>query len=286
MPIPKPNPGEQKDSFIQRCMGSEVMNKEYPDQKQRYAVCIRETKTSAETLDDSYYFNSYGFTEELSEENLLIPNDEDYIDFESECGSDEEEDYCIAANKPGLWENIRKKKERMGKKYKPSKPGDKDRPKPDAFKKSQSIASMMEYVFTSKEEAMKAAKKMGLDGVFSHTSEGKTVWIPGKDIEELEDWLEAEEELSEAAEKKSNVKLNKPFRTPGGPKKFSVYVKNDKGNVVKVNFGDPNMSIKRDDPERRKIFRARHNCQNAGPRWKAKYWSCKFWSAKKVSDMA
>lgn len=80
-------------------------------------------------------------------------------------------------------------------------------------------------------------------------------------------------------------KLGKPFRTPGGPKKFSVYVKNDKGNVVKVNFGDPNMEIKRDDPERRKSFRARHNCDNPGPRWKARYWSCKMWSKKSVTDM-
>jgi hypothetical protein len=73
--------------------------------------------------------------------------------------------------------------------------------------------------------------------------------------------------------------LNKPFRTPGGPKKFSVYVKNEKGNVVKVNFGDPNMEIKRDDPARRKSFRARHNCANPGPKWKARYWSCYQWRA-------
>jgi hypothetical protein len=73
--------------------------------------------------------------------------------------------------------------------------------------------------------------------------------------------------------------LNKPFRTPGGPKKFSVYVKNEKGNVVKVNFGDPNMKIKRDDPARRKSFRARHNCANPGPKWKARYWSCYQWRA-------
>lgn len=81
------------------------------------------------------------------------------------------------------------------------------------------------------------------------------------------------------------VKLNKPFRTPDGPKKFSVYVKNDKGNVVKVNFGDPNMSIKRDDPERRKSYRARHGCDNPGPKWKANYWSCKMWSKTNVSDL-
>ena len=73
------------------------------------------------------------------------------------------------------------------------------------------------------------------------------------------------------------VKLNKPFRTPDGPKKFSVYVKNEKGNVVKVNFGDPNMKIKKNIPQRRKSFRARHNCDNPGPKWKARYWSCKAW---------
>ena len=86
------------------------------------------------------------------------------------------------------------------------------------------------------------------------------------------------------AEKEKKT-LNKPFRTPNGPKKFSVYVKNEKGNVVKVNFGDPNMEIKRDDPNRRKNFRARHNCDNPGPKTKARYWSCKMWEAKKsVTD--
>jgi hypothetical protein len=91
------------------------------------------------------------------------------------------------------------------------------------------------------------------------------------------------ESLSLAAEKKT---LNKPFRTPGGPKKFSVYVKNDKGNIVKVNFGDPNATIKRSDPERRKSFRARHKCDQKNPKWKARYWSCKMWSSKPVSSIA
>jgi hypothetical protein len=88
-----------------------------------------------------------------------------------------------------------------------------------------------------------------------------------------------------ASEKNKGKTLNKPFRTPGGPKKFSVYVKNDKGNVVKVNFGDPGLSIKRDNPERRKNFRARHNCDNPGPKTKARYWSCRNWEAgRSVSD--
>lgn len=90
-------------------------------------------------------------------------------------------------------------------------------------------------------------------------------------------------EIKAAKEKKV---LNKPFRTSKGPKKFSVYVKNEKGNIVKVNFGDPNMEIKRDDPARRKSFRARHQCDTKpGPRWKARYWSCKMWESKKsVTD--
>jgi len=96
--------------------------------------------------------------------------------------------------------------------------------------------------------------------------------------EQYEDW----NDLTEEADGKA---LGKPFLTPGGPKKRAVYVKNDKGNVVKVSFGDPNLSIKRDDPERRKSFRARHNCDNPGPRWKARYWSCKYWSKTPVSKL-
>jgi hypothetical protein len=89
-----------------------------------------------------------------------------------------------------------------------------------------------------------------------------------------------------SAAKKGKAPLNKPFRLPSGSKKkFGVYVKNDKGNIVKVTFGDPNMSIKRDNPERRKAYRARHGCDNPGPKWKANYWSCKMWSAKPVSKI-
>lgn len=88
-----------------------------------------------------------------------------------------------------------------------------------------------------------------------------------------------------ASDKNKGKTLNKPFRTPDGPKKFSVYVKNEKGNTVKVNFGDPDRKIRRDDPERRKNFRARHNCDSPGPRWKAKWWSCRNWEAgRSVSD--
>jgi len=82
---------------------------------------------------------------------------------------------------------------------------------------------------------------------------------------------------------KSGKELNNP--TKGDTKKYKVYVRNDKGNVVKVEFGDPNMEIKRDDPERRKAFRARHNCDQKKDKTTAGYWSCKFWSGKSVTDL-
>jgi len=88
-------------------------------------------------------------------------------------------------------------------------------------------------------------------------------------------------QITEAAEYQGKkVKLNDPIRTSENPnKKFKVYVKNEKGKVVVVRFGDPNLEIKRDDPARRKSFRARHNCDNPGPKTKARYWSCQQWRA-------
>ena len=96
--------------------------------------------------------------------------------------------------------------------------------------------------------------------------------------EDLEDKYIEKLEIVESEYQGRKVKLNDPFRLPSGSnKKFGVYVKNEKGNVVKVTFGDPNMEIKRDDPGRLKSFRARHNCDNPGPKTKARYWSCFQW---------
>lgn len=106
----------------------------------------------------------------------------------------------------------------------------------------------------------------------------------GDDGFDLEAMAEPSEETA-AEYKGKKVTLNKPKRSSDGKKKFYVYVKNDKGNVIKLGFGDPNMEIKRDDPERRKAYRSRHNCDNPGPKWKANYWSCKMWSSRKVSDL-
>ena len=106
------------------------------------------------------------------------------------------------------------------------------------------------------------------------------------DLKEFIHFLrDMKEDINEAEYQGRKVKLNKPMR--GDVKKFKVYVKNPKGNVVKVNFGhggtsakkagEKTMQIQKDIPSRRKAFRARHNCDTPGPRHKARYWSCKAW---------
>lgn len=96
--------------------------------------------------------------------------------------------------------------------------------------------------------------------------EGKEVLldIPFEDVEELH----------EAEYRGKKVDLNKPYRTPSGPKKFSVYTKNEKGNVIKLGFGQPGMRINNNDPKKSLSFRKRMRCNNPGPRWKARWWAC------------
>jgi|LakMenE18May11ns_1017448.scaffolds.fasta_scaffold9646835_2 hypothetical protein len=83
------------------------------------------------------------------------------------------------------------------------------------------------------------------------------------------------EDINEAEYQGRKVALGKPMA--GDVKKSKVYVRKPNGSVVKVNFGDKKLSIKKHIPGRRKSFRARHNCSNPGPRWKARYWSCRAW---------
>ena len=126
--------------------------------------------------------------------------------------------------------------------------------------------SLKEYYLIGTPEYMRYLKKL----------------TPGETAEEkLNEWGEIDED---AEYKGRKVKLNNP--TKGDIKKFKVYVRNDKGNVIKVEFGDPNMDIKRDSPERLKAFRARHNCDQKKDKTTAGYWSCKFWEkGKTVTDL-
>ncbi len=108
-------------------------------------------------------------------------------------------------------------------------------------------------------------------------------WVQMK-ITKAEDYLDTaadyvesnrEQGMAEAKYQGREVPLGKPMA--GDVKKSKVYVRGPKGNVVKVNFGQKGMKIKKSIPGRRKNFRARHNCDNPGPRWKARYWSCRAW---------
>ena len=99
--------------------------------------------------------------------------------------------------------------------------------------------------------------------------EGEVIYLDAPFIFE-----EEEEVLEEAKHRGKNVKLNKPFRTPGGPKKFAVYVKTPGGGVKKVTFGDPNLRVRNKNKGAAKSFRARHKCDQKKDRTTAGYWSC------------
>jgi len=317
MPLPNKGKEENKDSFVSRCMSDETMKKEYPDEKQRVAICIQRATADCgcvEAADFQMQMEAYGYEEEITEENFYVPSEDEYEDF-----GEATEEWNFAADRPGLWENIRKKKEREGKNYKPAKPGDPDRPDKDAWKKAQSgdgsemareqiqkmhdqlmevISKIPTVEFEDWTKDMISKAEIYVQNVYDFVK----YYGPGKyDSEYADSEFKYEDPMSgevytynrKGVYRKNGkilryvgkaskyqgktVTLNKPFRTPKGPKKFSVYVKNEKGNVVKVNFGDPDSKIKKNIPERRKSFRARHNCDNPGPRWKARFWACKSW---------
>jgi hypothetical protein len=203
-------------------MGNKTMTEDYPDQKQRVAICLGQTRKKAKsTLIDtvldilgfSLSYNdceSCGDVEEITLADIIPPNVEDYVDF----GEDTEE---LEIPSVAKYEYV----------------------DPVTFEK---------YYFERRGNYKKDGRYLRYEG------EAKAAEYQGR-----------------------KVTLNKPFRTSNGPKKFAVYTKNESGNVVIVRFGDPNMKIKKNIPERRKSFRARHNCDNPGPKWKARYWSCKAW---------
>ena len=402
MPVPKRNKDEDRNKFMSRCMADPTMSKEYPENKQRVAVCISkatEDMNYVEAADFHLNFNEFGYTEEIDEDNFYVPAEANYEDWDD--GDVVEWDW--AADRPGLWENIRRKKMREGKNYKPAKtekegrptqeqlkraqsevesyadhaeadePGPKDPRRTPAPKKDQKKGSKKNKPDSAKDKSgkitfskevtaqlsakvkehnakgkgskatlgmLKAVYRRGA-GAFStshapkmsrhgwaiarvnaflkllrsgrpsnpkyttdndllpkghpragkskgsykyqHPKTGQVYEYDRKGIYRKDgDFLiykgKADLDYTESAEYQGRkVKLGKPFRTPNGPKKSAVYVKNGKGKVVIVRFGDPNMKIKKNIPGRRKNFRARHNCDNPGPRWKARYWSCRAW---------
>tara|TARA_Y100001963_G_scaffold76856_2_gene106590 strand:+ start:662 stop:2383 length:1722 start_codon:yes stop_codon:yes gene_type:complete len=136
-------------------------------------------------------------------------------------------------------------------------------------KKSEGAGQMDLSIDTLKEIIMDEFGKIA--ETYFHITDA--TYDDGTVAENIEFW---DDVIEEAEYRGRKVKLNKPTR--GDVKKFKVYVKDPKtGNVKKVNFGDPNMRIRKSNPARRKSFRARHNCDNPGPKTKARYWSCRKW---------
>jgi hypothetical protein len=114
-------------------------------------------------------------------------------------------------------------------------------------------------------------------GIVGFTDDGVIIEADEATLEflDLNNVLLESEDLDEAEYQGRKVQLGKPMA--GDVAKSKVYVRKPNGKVVKVNFGDKNMRIKKSNPARRKSFRARHNCDNPGPRWKARFWSCRAW---------
>lgn len=103
---------------------------------------------------------------------------------------------------------------------------------------------------------------------------GEKITLKNGNVIYLDAPFEIEDNLTEAIHRGKKVNLNSPFRTPGGPKKFAVYVKTPSGTIKKVTFGDPNLRIKNANKSRAKSFRARHNCDQKKDKTTAGYWSC------------
>ena len=248
------------------------------------------------------YENENLFLDNPKKNNMFQPSSNDILDEKSE----------------GLWANIHAKKERG---ESPAKPGDEDYPDKKQWNKltkeneNHESGESLNYMFWQNLKTIHHASgellEMNQQQIDEMCANGHAwavdhIASSADDIEEVYHFFEAnieddsmgydgeteggyEDEYgnvegSELYEGKYDGKpLGKPMK--GDVKKFKVYVKNKKGNVIKVNFGDPNMEIKRDDPERRKSFRARHKCAQAKDRTTPKYWSCKMWSKTPVSKM-
>lgn len=281
---------KKTDKIVSRCIASEDMKRQYPDLDQRTEMCLAHATADMSNMaaaDYMYCFQEFGFEEEVDENNFYFPQESEYVSAdEVEYDPSQIEEWDIAAEKPGLWENIRKKKEREGENYRPAKRGDKDRPSKEAWKRAQSEEGEMavQQIEKMHRQLMELTAKMKTMPVEFEEWTADMISKSELYVQNIYDFVmsytpeEDDEEEAEGAEYQGRkVKLGKPFRTPGGPKKFAVYVKNKQGKVIIVRFGQPGVRIKKDNPERRKSFRARHNCDTATDRTTPKFWSCRAW---------
>ena len=203
MPLVKPKNKEKKSEFVSRCIGDTQSGKDFPDQKQRIAVCYSQWDKAKKEASASVELN----------------NDEFLVFSESQC------------------------------------------PECDETVEAAEEALTLENLYIPNENEYLNTEEIDLDQ---------------SELAELSIDEYFKIEVANAAEYQGRkVTLNKPFRTPDGPKKSAVYVKNQSGKVIIVRFGDKNMSIKKNIPARRKSFRARHKCDQAKDKTTPRYWACK-----------
>ena len=313
--MPSPRKGEMRKDFIARCMADSKSTKDFPDRDQRYAFCMNTFEDSDYTADMESPFEMVETLEALQygrpgrndpRKTPAKPSERRRGSKKNKPGSAKKPNKSIQMSK-GTEARIRKLMQEHNKKVAAKGKGSKAsmgalksvfRRGAGAFSRSHApgmgrtgwgIARVKAFLYLLRNGRPSNPNYKQDNDLLpkSHPRSKKAGTADEEpftyDFAEYEDWgIEAPVVELEAAEYQGRkVTLNKPFRTSGGPKKFAVYVKNESGKVVIVRFGDPNMEIKRDDPERRRNFRSRHNCDNPGPKTKARYWSCKMWERGK-----
>lgn len=183
----------------------------------------------------------------------------------------------VEEKRPGLWANIHAKRERIkhGSREHMRKPGEKGRPTAANFRSASMGEDAEKHTSDPALPSSRFDASDELVSIYKHDTPGQT---PEKRrIKIVKKAIKESLGIEESEYHGRSVQLNKPMK--GDIKKSKVYVKDPStGNVKKVEFGDPNMTIKKHIPARRKSFRARHHCDtNPGPKTKARYWSCRAW---------
>lgn len=294
MYMPDPKPNESKDDYMSRCMGDDKMVNEFGNPKQRAAVCnsyFDDGKAKKAETVEALQYGRPGKND--PRKTPAKPSERRRGSKKNKPGSAKKPNKSISMSKETearirkLMVEHNKKVAKKGKGSKASMGRLKSvfRRGAGAFSRSHAPNMSRTGWGIARVKAFLYLLRNGRPSNPNYKQDNdllpKSHPRAKKASEAYEDW---DEEAFTAAEYQGRkVTLNKPFRTPDGPKKFAVYTKNEKGTVVIVRFGDPNMEIKRDDPKRRKAFRDRHNCDSPGPKWKARYWSCHQWrSGSKV----
>ena len=290
MPDPKPN--ESRDDYMDRCMGDDKMRKDFENTSQRAAVCNSYFEDKKADAVEALQYGRPGKND--PRKTPAKPSERRKGSKKNKPGSAKKPNKSISMSK-STEARIRKLMEEHNAKVKKKGKGSRAsmgrlksvfRRGAGAFSRSHAPNMSRTGWGIARVKAFLYLLRNGRPSNPNYKQDNDLLPKSHPRASEEEDYEDWDNEVFEGAEYQGRkVKLNKPFRTPKESKKFAVYVQNEKGNVVIVRFGDPNMEIKRDDPKRRKAFRDRHNCAEAKDKTTPRYWSCKMWERdKSVSD--